>query len=755
MFIIATLAFVAIYAYQTQSMVHSKGRNLVTLLRYGNGLGYAYVCIMQQNCGPLGSTMADDVLKKLGEGLNCSICLDTYTDPKLLQCFHVYCRQCLVPLVDRDQQGKLGLTCPICRQVTPIPDRGVAGLQPAFHINNLLEIQDSVMKLNNPVAALEGAVGGATIAVPSEDTVKHCFEHPGEEVKLYCETCGELVCYECGLAEGKHHSHRYKKIDQAFQEYKEEITSFREPMEKQVATAREMLAQLDTCCGEITDQRAATEDKIHVTFRQLRSMLEVRETDLIRQLDRLTQGKLKALAVQRDLIEINLAQLNSCLYFMSESLRRGIETNMLITKTNMVEQVKELANRILPDTLEPSIDTDIVFLASEDLTNLCQNNGQVLIPCSPDPSKCHASGMGLEVATVGEYSTFTLHSVNFIDKPCKLQTDALQCEVLSEITGLRANCSHSQRRGQHGQYKISYRPTIKGRHQLHIIIEAQHIIGSPFSVAVKSSVENLTPFRTLGMMASPWGVAVTQTGKVIVTECGGDCVSVFSLSGEKLRSFGTHGSSNGRFNGPRGIAVDGEGNILVVDNFNRRIQKFTAGGQFISAAGTKDRGYPNFSSPSGIAFNTSNKNVYVSDTGAHCVVILNSDLTYFKSFGNSGNRKLKRPLGIACDSTGKVYVAESGNNHVQVFTAEGEFVRMLDRQLDSPSCIAIDASDMMYISQNGHNRIAVFSSEGQFMTSFGKKGGGLGQLKLPMGLAVDTSGVVYVCDYSTNKVCLY
>ena len=66
--------------------------------------------------------MAEKALNRLEDQLNCSICLDTYTDPKLLQCFHAYCKQCLVPLVDRDQQGQLGLSCPTCRQVTPIPD---------------------------------------------------------------------------------------------------------------------------------------------------------------------------------------------------------------------------------------------------------------------------------------------------------------------------------------------------------------------------------------------------------------------------------------------------------------------------------------------------------------------------------------------------------------------------------------------------------------------------------------------------------
>ena len=64
----------------------------------------------------------------------------------------------------------------------------------------------------------------------------------------------------------------------------------------------------------------------------------------------------------------------------------------------------------------------------------------------------------------------------------------------------------------------------------------------------------------------------------MVTEWGGDCVSVFSPSGEKLQSFGKHGSGQGEFDCPRGVAVDGEGNILVSDGGNHRIQKFTAEG---------------------------------------------------------------------------------------------------------------------------------------------------------------------------------
>ena len=201
--------------------------------------------------------MAEKVLEKLEEQLNCSICLDTYTDPKLLQCFHIYCRQCLVPLVNRDQRGQLGLTCPICRQVTPIPGRGVAGLQSAFHINRFLEIKES---FQNPAATPEGE---PTDEKPVDEKVGLCFVHKGKELELYCETCGELICLRCALKGGEHQTHHYEELNQAFEKYKAEVTSLLGPMEKQVTVITKALAQLDARCGKISDQRTATAVNIY------------------------------------------------------------------------------------------------------------------------------------------------------------------------------------------------------------------------------------------------------------------------------------------------------------------------------------------------------------------------------------------------------------------------------------------------------------------------------------------------------------
>ena len=616
--------------------------------------------------------MAEEVLKRLfEEQLNCSICLDTYTDPKLLQCFHVYCRQCLVPLVDRDQQGRLGLSCPTCRQVTPIPDRGVAGLQPAFHTNHLLEVQESLQKVENPAPTLEGAAKDPEIV---ESSVRFCFEHPEEEIRLYCETCGELVCVQCIMKDGKHHDHDCAVLKKAFEKYKEAITSSLDPIEKQATTIEKALAQLDARCGEISDQQAVTEDNIHVTFRRLREVLNVRETELIGRLHELTQEKLKDLADQRYQIATILAQLHSCLHFMGESLRPGNEGDVLMMKANTVRQVKELTTPFQPDFLGPNTKADIVFSAPADITAVCRNYGQVFPAGSPDPSKCHITDKGAEVA-VGEKSTAILQAIN-----CE-PNNSLECELVSEITGTKASCS-VERRGR-CQYEISYQPTIKGRHQLHIKVQGQHIRGSPLSLAAKSPVEKLgDPILTIDEADDPRGVAVNQRGEVVVAEWGGDCVSVFSPSGEKLQSFGKHGSGNGEFNGPCGVAVDSDGNILVTDEDNHRIQKFTSEGHFLKAVGTRGSGPLQFFYPAYIAYNTKNRMVYVVDSDNHRVQILTSDLTFSDIWGKKGSGKgqFNEPRGIACDSAGKVYVADSQNHRVQVFTPEGKCLGVLGKR---------------------------------------------------------------------------
>ena len=653
--------------------------------------------------------MAEEVLKKLEEQLSCSICLDTYTDPKLLLCFHVYCQQCLVPLATRDQRGQLGLSCPTCRQVTPLPDRGVAGLQSAFHINHLLEIQESFHKLQTPESTPVGA---------SASVVRTCLEHMGKELGLYCETCAMLVCWQCVSKGGQHHAHRYDELHEAFERYRTEVTSSLEPLEKQVATVKKALAMLDRRCGEISDRRAATADNIHVTFRKLREVLDARETELIAQLDQTTQGKLKCLAAQRDQIETTLAQINSCLHFTKESLRTGKEQDVLEAKANTVRRVKELTTPLQADVLMPSAEANVVFVAPAGMIAMCQNYGLV----SPPKDPCRTKNTSLVESHV--------HSINSLQR---------------EVSSLARSSATTARSGQ-GERGVRYQHTISES------ISSQRS-SAPYEMLVM-------PILSMDGLCGPCGVAVNQDREeVVIAEWEGHCASVFSLSGEKLRSFGTNGSNQGQFQNPRGVAVDGEGNILLADYSNNRLQKFTAVGRFLAEVGSKGSGPLQFSYPAGVGFNTSNGKVYVVDRANHRVQVLNSDLSFFSTFGKEGNGKAQfsYPCGVAFDSTGKVYVADSGNHRVQVFTAEGGFVTMFGcyegmDDLNYPNCIAIDAGGMVYVGEGDNYRVSVFTSDGHLVTSFGRKGERPGEFNWPCGLTHDNRGVMYVCDYNNNRI---
>ena len=400
------------------------------------------------------------------------------------------------------------------------------------------------------------------------------------------------------------------------------------------------------------------------------------------------------------------AQLNSCLDFVRKSLETESQGDVLMMKTNIVKRVKELTTPFQPDTLKPNSLADMGFFSSTDVITACCNYGKVCAAGDPDPSQCQATGKGLETAVVGEKSTAILQTIDFSSEPCSHPIKSLECELVSEITDFRV-IGNIERRGQ-DQYEIGYWPTVKGKHQLHMKMEGQHIRGSPFSVVVKLPVEKLDhSILTIGRVEGPCGVAVNHRREVVVTEHNGHCVSVFSQCGKELRSFGTKGSGHGQFNEPRGVSVDSEGNILVADTNNQCIQKFTITGEYLTAVGTKGSGPIQFNDPYDVTFNATNNKVYVVDHLNHRVQVLNSDFTFSRTFGKkgSGEGQFKYPWSIACDSTWNLYITDSNNHRIQVFTASGKFLRMFGRygegtgELNLPVGITVDTNDKVYVSE--------------------------------------------------------
>ena len=347
---------------------------------------------------------------------------------------------------------------------------------------------------------------------------------------------------------------------------------------------------------------------------------------------------------------------------------------------------------------------------------------------------------------------------NSTGEPCN-PAKALECKLVSGITGVKVAGSFKKLAGQN-RYEISYHPTIKGQHRLHITVEGQQVRGSPFSIAV-TSFSFGQPVHSIAGVESPFGVTINHNGEIAVSETvGRDHISVYSPSGKKIltiRVSGLGGLLGDGSDNLLGLTCDGDGNIIVGEAKKHSIRRYSPEGKLLASVGSKGTGQLQFDYPWDIAFNTTNKKVYVADCDNHRIQVLNSDFTFFAAFGKQGRDKgqFQSPSAITCDSAGNAYVADRSNNRIQVFTADGEFLRMFGQEgsdrgeLDRPKGIAVDPSnDHVFVSDYGNKCISVFTVEGQFVTSFDCG-------FIPCGLAVDNCGVVYVCNYGDNCIQVY
>jgi VCBS repeat-containing protein len=221
-----------------------------------------------------------------------------------------------------------------------------------------------------------------------------------------------------------------------------------------------------------------------------------------------------------------------------------------------------------------------------------------------------------------------------------------------------------------------------------------------------------------------------------------------------------------------GIAVHTDGTVWVTnatsDNLTEWELVITAAVDAIPpATGT-------FNLPESIAIKTSSGRIYVSDTANHRVQYFTSAGAYEGTIGaNTHNAstgvmvasvdtgKFDTPTGIAINqSTGDVYVVDSGNDRVQQFTATGTFIRTFgttgtsDGQFTTPTAIAIHpVLYTVYVADSTRDDVQIFSSSGTFITKLGSTGSGNGQFNAPSGLAFDATGAnFYVSDLTNENV---
>ena len=210
--------------------------------------------------------------------------------------------------------------------------------------------------------------------------------------------------------------------------------------------------------------------------------------------------------------------------------------------------------------------------------------------------------------------------------------------------------------------------------------------------------------REDGQFIWPSSIALDKDENIYVSDDSLHRISIFDKDGNFLSKWGTLGSGPGEINSPSGLALDGDENIYVVDALNHRVQKFTKEGLYLDEWGRYGSRDGEFNIPWGITVDD-NDNVYVADWKNHRVQKFSPDGTFLLQFGRpapgagdlnypvsyprhipfshlhrldgADTGELNHPSAVAVDKDGDVYVADWGNDRVQIYTPEGEFFASL------------------------------------------------------------------------------
>ena len=280
-------------------------------------------------------------------------------------------------------------------------------------------------------------------------------------------------------------------------------------------------------------------------------------------------------------------------------------------------------------------------------------------------------------------------------------------------------------------------------------------------------------------LRNPTGVAVDSSGSVYVSEGDGGRITRITPEGAFYTLIHA-----GQFSRPNGIAVDAAGTVYVADTGNARIVKNTPDGVVTILAGAGTHGLVDgvlvdvgFWGPKGVAVD-SGGTVYVAD--GHSIskispdgvvtILAGSDVEGYAD-GIGAAALFSYPSGVAVDAAGTVYVADTGNVCVRKITPDGVVTTLAvpgggifgGAQLYSPRGVAVDAAGTVYVSDTGnedgdHNGIRKITSAGVVTTLAGGTYGyadGTGtaaKFREPLGIAVDSAGVVYVADSGNNRI---
>ncbi|MBB4731333.1 NHL repeat-containing protein [Xanthomonas arboricola] len=249
------------------------------------------------------------------------------------------------------------------------------------------------------------------------------------------------------------------------------------------------------------------------------------------------------------------------------------------------------------------------------------------------------------------------------------------------------------------------------------------------------------------------------------------------VAGSGVRGAVDGRAADARFADPYGLAIGPHGALYIADGGdNNRIRRLLDNGSVQTVAGGQE-GFGDgvdaaaeFNTPSGIAFDTAG-NLYIADTGNHAirkrtpqgvVTTLAGDGSAGFRDGAAAQARFNGPIGVAVDTQGRVYVADTYNDRIRVIAPDGQVSTLAGGALpgmadgvgdqarfDTPTDLKVDAHGVVWVADMRNDAIRRIAPDGSVSTLIGGDPADLSPLlHRPMTLALTHDGVLYVGDAS-------
>ncbi|XP_014051055.1 tripartite motif-containing protein 2 isoform X2 [Salmo salar] len=675
--------------------------------------------------------------------LICSICLDRYDNPKVLPCLHTFCERCLQNYIPAHS---LTLSCPVCRQTSILPEKGVAALQSNFFITNLMDVlqrppSDSRSQENAVLETISSVATGQPLSCPN-----HVME-------FYCPPCETAMCQDC--TSGEHAEHPTVPLKDVVDQHKASLQEQLDAVKNRLPEIDSALQVLSEILQQLTNQKSSIEGDIHTTFDELQKTLNVRKSVLLMELEVNYGLKQKVLQAQLDTLFQGQDGINSSCNFTEQALSHGTEAEVLLVKKQMSERLSELASQELP--LQPGENDQLDFLVETEGLKKSIHNLGTIVTTNAVASETVATGEGLRQCVAGLPTSVTITTKDKDGELCKMG----KANITAEIATPDGSVGDGEiLDNKNGTYEYLYTAPKEGSLTLSLRLYDQHIKGSPFKIkATKSADVSPSTESAKKRLKSPGSSHVKQ--KAIKRPA-----SMYSTGKRKenpieddlIFRIGTKGRNKGEFTNLQGVAASSVGKVLIADSNNQCVQIFSNDGLFKSRFGVRGRSPGQLQRPTGVAVHP-NGDIIIADYDNKWVSIFSSDGKFKNKIGSG---KLMGPKGVSVDRNGHVIIVDNKACCVFIFQPNGKLVTKFgnrgngDRQfagtLNGPHFAAVNHNNEIIVTDFHNHSVKVFNPEGEFLLKFGSNGEGNGQFNAPTGVAVDINGNIIVADWGNSRI---